>query len=282
MDDRLIGDEMRLDEALAQVAFEQAHRAYWEQHEFLFLERVLPRALVEACIADAERMRPRVHRNYIPGHKQGGSVSFYDLSAAAPAILALYRSPALRRFLSRLVEADLHLCPDDDPHACALYFYTEPGDHIGWHYDTSYYEGARYTVLVGLVERSQACRLVAELARGNPDRPQGLVRIAMDPGSMVIFNGDKLWHAVTPLALREERIVLTLQYVVNQRMRPSKRLLSNLKDCFAYFGPAALWRRGPDRNRPRERTGQGSACDGQPWASLAGWSRLRRTRTAEC
>lgn len=257
MDNRLSGEEPTLDEALAQVAFEQAHRAYWEQNECLYFAQVLPRTLVEACLADAERMRPRVHRNYIPGHKQGGSVSFYELCADAPAMLALYRSPALRQFLSRLVEAELHLCPDEDPHACALYFYTEPGDHIGWHYDTSYYEGARYTVLVGLVERSQSCRLIAELAPANPDRTQGLVKMAMAPGSLVLFNGDKLRHAVTPLAPGEERIILTLQYVVSQTMRPSKRLLSNLKDCFAYFGPAALWRRRPDRPLPRE----GHACN---------------------
>ena len=40
--------------------------------------------------------------------------------------------------------------PAQDPHAYALYFYTRPGDHIGWHYDTSYYAGRRYTLLLGL------------------------------------------------------------------------------------------------------------------------------------
>ena len=50
---------------------------------------------------------------------------------------------------TRAFADDLHLCPDEDPHACALYFYTEAGDHMGYHYDTSYYTGARYTVLFG-------------------------------------------------------------------------------------------------------------------------------------
>ncbi len=56
----------------------------------------------------------------------------------------------------------------------------------------------------------------------------------------MIFNGDKLWHAVTPLGPREERIVLTLQYVTDQEMGPFQRTFSNMKDAFAYFGPAAL------------------------------------------
>lgn len=59
---------------------------------------------------------------------------------------------------------------------------------------------------------------------------------------MVVFNGDKLWHAVTPLGAGERRIILTLQYVTDQRMGPLKKLFSNMKDAFAYFGPAALMR----------------------------------------
>jgi hypothetical protein len=51
------------------------------------------------------------------------------------------------------VQAKLSLCPENDPHSCALYYYTEPGDHIGFHYDTSYYKGARYTILMGLVDK---------------------------------------------------------------------------------------------------------------------------------
>jgi len=39
----------------------------------------------------------------------------------------------------------------DDPHADALYFHTRAGDHIGWHYDTSYYAGPRYTLLLGVI-----------------------------------------------------------------------------------------------------------------------------------
>ena len=133
------------------------------------------------------------------------------------------------------------MCPDDDPHACALYFYTEPGDHIGFHYDTSYYKGARYTVLVGLLERSSS-RLVCQLYKGDARRQIQELSVATNPGTMVFFNGDKLFHAVTPLGPGEERIVLTMQYVTNQGMGPFKRLFSNMKDAVAYFGLRSLIR----------------------------------------
>jgi hypothetical protein len=65
---------------------------------------------------------------------------------------------------------------------------------------------------------------------------------------MVIFNGDRLWHAITPLGAGEERVSLTMEYVTNPEMGPLKRLFSNLKDAFAYFGVGALLGRGRSRS----------------------------------
>lgn len=223
--------------------FDRTRQVYWDQDECLFLARFLPPAAVEHhLMPEVERLRPHVHRSYIPRHKKGGSVSYYVLAEKAPAVLALYRSAAFIDFLSHLVGARVMPCPDDDPHACALYFYTEPGDHIGFHYDTSYYKGARYTVLLGLVQRSARCRLVCQLYKDNPQRERQVLTLATPPGALVIFNGDRLWHAVTPLGEGEERIVLTMEYVTNPKMGPCQRLISNMKDAIAYFGVSALWR----------------------------------------
>lgn len=238
-----IGIERSVAEAVDGLDQSLIRRAYWEQNEFVLLERFLPPPAIEPCLCEVERLSGDVHRSYVPGHKQGGSVGFYTILKRAPAILSLYRSPALRLFLSGIVQTPLLLCPEDDPHSCALYYYTKQGDHIGFHYDTSYYNGARYTVLIGLVEQTDRCRLVARVRKNQPFTEISETRISMEPGTMVLFNGDKLWHAVTPLGTRERRVVLTLQYVSDQRMRPWKKLFSNMKDAFAYFGPAALMHR---------------------------------------
>ncbi len=52
----------------------------------------------------------------------------------------------------------------------------------------------------------------------------------------IIFNGDKLYHRVTPLGSGERRIVLTLEYVTSTKMHPFRRFVSNMKDAIAYFG----------------------------------------------
>jgi hypothetical protein len=229
-------------DALARVDLDALRRTYRDQSEFVYLERWLPAPLVAQMIAEVERVRPAINRNYIPRHKKGGSVSFHTLVEQAPTILALYRAPAFIAFLESVTGARLQPCPPSDPHACALYFYTEPGDHIGFHFDTSYYRGARYTVLVGLVERSSS-RLVCQLHKRDPARTPVELALATHPGTFILFNGDTLWHAITPLGENEERVSLTLEYVTDPAMHPVKRLFSNLKDAVAYFGFRAVFRR---------------------------------------
>jgi len=249
-----------IQQGLQALEFERVHRQYWEQNECVVLRRFLPaEVLAYSLLPEAEQLRADVHRNYIPRHKKGGSVSYYTLIEKAPAVLTLYRHPALIDFLSRLVGGPIMPCLEDDPHACGLYFYTEPGDHIGFHYDTSYYQGARYTVLVGLVQRSQHCQLVCQLYKDDPTRAPKDFQLMTHPGTMVVFNGDKLWHAVTPLEPGAERIMLTMEYVTSREMGAFKRFISNMKDAIAYFGVSALW-----RGRPSARRGRGTASNPPP------------------
>jgi hypothetical protein len=59
---------------------------------------------------------------------------------------------------------------------------------------------------------------------------------------MVIFNGDKVYHGVSPSQEGERRVVYTMEYVTSQEMGCLQRLFSNLKDAFTYFGIRALLR----------------------------------------
>ena len=69
-----------IDRAVAELDFNLLHKKYWEQNEFLVLESFLPRTLVEEWLVPAvTRVKPDLNRNYIPGHKKGGSVSYYTV-----------------------------------------------------------------------------------------------------------------------------------------------------------------------------------------------------------
>jgi hypothetical protein len=208
---------------------------YVRQGSFVYVENFLPADITARLIEGVAAVSDSVNRNYLPGHKQGGSVSRHTIDRQVPEIAELYRSAALRRWLDDLTGERLQLSPPDDPHAYALYFYTRGGDHIGWHYDTSYYAGRRYTLLLGVIDDS-SCRLDYELHTRQKGASIVSGSLKIPPGGLVLFDGDALRHRISPSREGETRISLTFEYVTDPRMHPWWRLISNMKDAFAYFG----------------------------------------------
>lgn len=208
---------------------------YVAQDEFVVVENFLPTEVLAQWDRQLEELKPHIHRNFIPKHKKGGSAAYASVSRLAPAITAVYHHPAFIGFLRRIVSAEIIACPASDPHRCALYSYTEEGDHIGWHYDTSYYKDRRWTVLVGFQDQSSS-KLLCHLHTRNKEREVVKIEIQVKPGTLVIFNGDKVWHSVTPTQAGEFRYVISMQYVTNATMNPFMRFISNMKDAVAYFG----------------------------------------------
>jgi hypothetical protein len=229
------GAEPALASRLDSLDLQGLRAEYLRQGSFVYVENFLPAEITARLIAGAAAVSGSVNRNYLPGHKQGGSVSRHTIDRQVPDIAELYRSAALRRWLDDLTGERLQLSPPDDPHAYALYFYTRAGDHIGWHYDTSYYAGRRYTLLLGVLDDS-SCRLDYELntRQRGASIVSGSIKIA--PGGLVLFDGDALRHRISPAREGETRISLTFEYVTDPRMHPWWRLISNMKDAFAYFG----------------------------------------------
>jgi hypothetical protein len=227
---------------LREFSPEPLRGAFLEQGAFLSLREFLTPEMTAQLVAAVAAVTPSVNRNYLPGHKQGGSVSRHIIDRLAPFIADLYRSPALIDWLGRLAGERLQVSPVDDPHAYALYFYTRPGDHIGWHYDTSYYAGRRYTLLIGVIDES-SCRLDYQLHTREPGAAMVPGSVQIPPGGLVFFDGDKLRHRITPLAEGEMRVSLTFEYLTDPRMHPWRRVISNMKDALAYFGFRQVFRR---------------------------------------
>jgi hypothetical protein len=227
---------------LARVPLEELRREYAGQGAFLFIEDFLPPEITAQLIAAVTAVQTSVNRNYLPGHKQGGSVSRHTIDKLAPFIAELYRSAALTEWLGQVCGERLQYSPADDPHAYALYFYTREGDHIGWHYDTSYYAGRRYTLLLGVIEES-SCRLDYELHTREKGATVVPGSLKIPPGGLVFFDGDALRHRISPLSAGEMRVSLTFEYVTDPRMHPWWRLISNMKDAVAYFGFRQVFQR---------------------------------------
>ena len=227
--------ESQLKDALTNINKEELKVTYLDQEETLVIDNFLPEEVLQEITNALPKIEDCIHRNYIPSHKKGGSISRYDLDKNISIIPEIYKSESLRDFFEYLSDRSLLDCPENDPHTYALYSYTEEGDHIGYHYDTSYYKDSRYTLLLGLVDNS-SCKLECQLYKNNPQRETKKIDIIVSPGTMVFFNGDKLWHRVTPMGIDEHRVVLTMEFLTNAQMSFIGRFVSNMKDSIAYFG----------------------------------------------
>ena len=86
--------DQQVSSIVSDINVEQWTRQYWEQGEFLALEHLMPKALVEEFMQEVDAVRSKINRNFIPKHKKGGSVSYYLLQEYAPrhaCFLSKYR-----------------------------------------------------------------------------------------------------------------------------------------------------------------------------------------------
>jgi len=208
---------------------------FLKNDEFIIIPKFLSDGLISEIQLEVEKTKSDAHRTYIPNHKKGGSVPRPILEKKSPTLISLYTSDTLLKFFDAITDKELLPCPKRDLHACALYLYTEEGDHINYHFDTSYYKGERYTALLGVINQSRSV-LDYELFHKKKDREVSSGSAAIEPGTLVFFNGDKLRHRVTPSAAGDERIVVTFEYVTNSDMPIINKFISNMKDAIAYFG----------------------------------------------
>ena len=74
-------------------------REFAQQGAFLYLDDFLPGEITARLAELARALLPAVNRNYLPGHKQGGSVSRHTIDKLAPYIAELYRSRELIAWL---------------------------------------------------------------------------------------------------------------------------------------------------------------------------------------
>ncbi len=178
-------------------------------------------------------------RSYLPTHKKGGTVAYETLIEKAPRTVALYRSADVARLVSAIVGESVAPTPLHDQSSCSVLFYERPGDHIGWHYDHNFYRGRHFTVLIPILNRGHgadglsAARLEARFG-------DVIQMIPTPPNALIVFEGQKVLHRVTPIAAGERRIMLSMTFATDSRASRLQGLKRRIKDV-AFFGPRALW-----------------------------------------
>jgi hypothetical protein len=233
--------EAAIQSAIDALDFEAVAARFREDGEFIFLERFLPEWLLNEMIAECRRLYPKIYRAYVPFIRKAGTVAHDAIAAGAPALYALYRSPAFLDFGRRLTGVPLTLKSHADAHAAALYIYQRKGDHVGFHYDDCGCEDtASYTASIGLINQTES-KVQFQLFRNHPQRQMRELFVPMTPGSLVFFCGSRAYHRVTPIAGGDERAVFSFAHVrEGKKLTGLGRFYENLVDAALYFGPKAI------------------------------------------
>jgi hypothetical protein len=198
----------------------------------------LPAASFAALAAEAEQLASP-ERSFVPAHKQGGTVAYETLIAAAPAIVACYHSAGLRDIVSRLVGTRLRPTPINDQSSLSVLVYNKPGDHIGWHYDHNFYRGRHFTVLLAIHNAGRAAHGLSHAVL-NARLPGREIAISTAANTLVVFEGARVRHQVTPIRAGERRLMLSMTYCTDARSYWWQGGSRRLKDT-AFFGLRALW-----------------------------------------
>jgi hypothetical protein len=198
----------------------------------------LPAVSFAALAREAEQL-VSPERSFVPAHKQGGTVAYETLIEAAPVIVACYHSALLWDIVSRLVGTPIRPTPINDQSSLSVLVYNKPGDHIGWHYDHNFYRGRHFTVLLAIHNAGRAAHGLshAVLKARLPGRE---IAISTAANTLVVLEGARVRHQVTPIREGERRLVLSMTYCTDARSYWWQGWSRRLKDT-AFFGLRALW-----------------------------------------
>jgi hypothetical protein len=192
-----------------------------------------------AALRDEALGLVRPERSYVPAHKKGGTVAYETIIASAPQIVSLYHSSAMRELVSRLVGMPVHPTPLHDQSSLSVLFYDRPGDHIGWHYDHNFYRGRHFTVLLPVINEGTGAGALSH-ATLHAQLKGDDIEIETPPNTLIVFEGAKVCHRVTPILDGERRLVISMTYCTDPHAGVWQGAARRLKDT-AFFGIRALW-----------------------------------------
>ena len=132
----------------------------------------------------------------------------------------LYHDADFQSFIAQVVEED-ELYPYADPLSCVNIHYAKHGQELGWHFDNSSFA---ITLLIDKPEAGgefEYMKDVRDAERGeyNFETVGKLLdgeikpdRLAMNPGTLVLFRGRNSIHRVTPTIGEKTRMLAVLAY----------------------------------------------------------------------
>ena len=220
------------------------HLRQLHRHRRLALDRGL--AVIEGVL-DPEQWSPitaevgdlaDTERSYLPGHKKDGTIAYETLIQRAPHVVGLYLSKAFQAQVSGIVGETVVPTLLHDQSSLSVLRNDKPGDHIGRHSDHNFHRGRHFTVLLSVENRGTATGGLSHASLMVCDGEDRAV--ATPPNTLVVFEGARVLHKVTPILDGERRVVISMTYCTDPRNVWWQVVARRVKDI-AFYGPRALW-----------------------------------------
>lgn len=149
--------------------------------------------------------------------------------------IELYYSNEILDSLSKVLKKPVQRTPLTDNNACSLLIYSNNGDYIDWHLDSSIYSGDRYVVLITLVNENEKRDGLSnnEFIYIHNNKTH---TIKLKPNSMIMFKGSEIYHKSTAIKENERRILLSMVFcdICYPKMSLYNRLNETVKNFVLY------------------------------------------------
>lgn len=161
-------------------------------------------------------------------NKKGVTISTSNVIKYTPNLIKFYENDLCdivsKQIKLKLFPTDLKL-----PTSCAILIYENEGDWINWHYDYNYYNGRFFTVLIPITNNLTCTEF--QFKNDNNE----IKSVNLTNNNSICFEGNYLYHRASKLCKNQKRIILSCQYVTNNKINILNHLRLKLKD-FAYTG----------------------------------------------
>jgi len=170
-------------------------------------------------------------------YRKGSAIDYHTLlSGELKPIIQLLTSTDILYQIKKKTNLNIQFVPALDTNKISLIFYENEGDYIKWHQDSNQYIGNRWAGIYTMYNRNQNNdSLSSSLFKYKVDNK--IYSIKNPENSLILFQGDKILHQVTPLKKGEKRFVFS--FVFCDICQSKLNLINNLKQQFInyhYYG----------------------------------------------
>jgi hypothetical protein len=190
---------------------------YRTEGRMLYIPGFLSEAALAPLIDEARRVASLARRSHVPFLRRGGTIDLAGRRDRAPLLYATARSPALTALAAGVTGLPLI------PRCATLCVYDRAGDGMSYHTDTG---GASLSLTLALIDGS-AQRFRYKIG----DREHS---VPTRPGTLILYDGARIRHAVSELGAGERRIILTASFVPRDRSA-LRSMYETLRDAAGGF-----------------------------------------------